>query len=223
MEEIGVKGDIGDPGIACPCGAKGETGLTGRTGPFGSNDTMDILDIRNNREEKEVEIFMKADRSLSKNELRMIFNLYNECFCDNRIGNSKKIRLATELLGNNDMFDWYIAKVNGSIVGMVSFVRRVPKNLKNEYYAIRPDKGENVCSLCVSPKYRQYGIGRRLMETIIQDQGDKCNIVVEIKRTNGLYYHLVKFYQSLGFNIMEDESATEENTFMRYDQRVAAV
>lgn len=181
--------------------------------------------------EKDVLIVMKTDEELSKNELRMIFNLYNESFCDNRISSSKKVKLATDLLGKNNMFDWYLAKIRGDVVGMVSFVRRIPAGLNNEYYAIRPDKGENVCSLAVSPKYRQYGIARTLMNTLIKDQGDKCNIVVEIKRTNNLYYHLVKFYQSIGFNIMEEEEEEEgrgnrddknnnATIFLRYDKRI---
>ena len=174
--------------------------------------------------EKDVLIVMKTDEELSKNELRMIFNLYNESFCDNRISSNKKVKLATDLLGKNNMFDWYLAKIRGDVVGMVSFVRRIPKGLNNECYAIRPDKGENVCSLAVSPKYRQYGIARTLMNTVLKDQGDKCNIVVEIKRTNKLYYHLVKFYQSLGFDIMDEEEIegkdnNNETIFLRYNKR----
>jgi ribosomal protein S18 acetylase RimI-like enzyme len=173
-----------------------------------------------NNEEKEISLIVKADNQLSKNELRMIFNLYNDSFCDNRISASKKVKLAMDLLGKNDMFDWYLAKIQGNIVGMVSFVRRFPSSLKNEYYAIRPDKGENVCSLCVSSKYRQHGIARSLMEAIIQDHGDKCNIVVEIKRTSSMYYHLVKFYQSLGFYIFEEDVKPNDNLFLRYDMRL---
>jgi ribosomal protein S18 acetylase RimI-like enzyme len=166
--------------------------------------------------ESEVEIILKADNQLSKNELRMIFHLYNDSFCDNRICNSKKINLAKELLGGHDMFDWYLAKINGEIVGMVSFVRRFPSNLNNQYYAIRPDKGENVCSLCVTHKYRRYGIARKLMETIIQDHGSRVSIVVEIKKTSKMYSHLVKFYESLGFVIFEEDVKPDDNLFMKY-------
>ena len=171
---------------------------------------------------KSVEIILKSDNQLSKNELRMIFNLYNDSFCDNRISSSKKCKLAQDLLGKHDMFDWYLAKIKGEIVGMVSFVRRFPNNVNNQYYAIRPDKGENVCSLCVAPKYRMYGIARKLMEAILQDHGTKCNIVVEIKRSSSMYFHLCKFYESLGFIVFEEDVKPDDNLFMRYNQKTSS-
>ena len=162
----------------------------------------------------EVDIYTKPDRLLSKKEIHGLFMLYNEIFCDNRISGTKKTNLAKDAMTKSDIFDWYIARVGGQIVGMASFVRNMEK-ANGPAYDIRPDRGENICSVAVAPKWRQRGIARMLMQTIIGEHGGEMDLVVEIKRENKLYYGLRTFYESLSFKEYDEDNLNEHNLFLR--------
>jgi len=157
----------------------------------------------------DVLIISKLDSELSKRELHSVFNIYNYCFSEPMISGTKKTLLAKKLLGKSKVFEWYLAKVRGQIVGMASYVRDMEKVKTTKQFDLRPEKGENVCSVGVLEKYRRLGIGRLLMNQIIKDHGPEIDLVVEIKRNNPIYGLLVEFYLSLGF-VEEDQDNQEE-------------
>ena len=158
----------------------------------------------------EVTIHHKLDHNLSKNELHQIFLVYDECFYNGQVCSAKQILLAKKWLGKSKTWHWFFAKnaKNGKVVGIAAYCY----SYKNaQYFEIRPDRNENICSVGVLPKFRKMGIGRLLMEAIISYYGSKNDLVVEIKSDNRYEAVLLKFYQSLGFREL---SVEPKSTFL---------
>lgn len=167
----------------------------------------------------DVMILSKLDSELSKKELHSVFNIYNHCFAELTITGTKKILLAKNLLGKSQVFEWYLAKVKGQIVGMASYVRDMDRVKSIGKFDLRPEKEENICSVGVLDKYRKLGVGRLLMNQIISDHGSEIDLVVEIKRDNPIYGTLVEFYLSLGFAENEEDNQEEINLYLRRSKK----
>lgn len=164
----------------------------------------------------EITILVKQDHQLSKRDLHSVFHIYNQCFADSSISSTKKILLAKKLLGKSKVWTWYLALVKGQIIGMASYVPDLERAKSVPGLDLRPDCGENICSVSVLPKYRQLGIARLLMQQIIDDHGSQTDLVVEIKRTSPIYSILREFYHSLEFK--EDDNQNEQHLFLRRKQ-----
>tara|TARA_R100001163_G_C5064602_1_gene202268 strand:+ start:2760 stop:3284 length:525 start_codon:yes stop_codon:yes gene_type:complete len=162
----------------------------------------------------DIVIERKNDIDLSRKEIKEIIFVYNECFCFNQM-NNKAVKMAKNLLAKNNVWEWYLAKLNNKVIGMLSYARNPNKIKKIKEYDLRIEKGENICSVSVIKKFRKLGIARLLMEQIIDDRGKTTNLVVEIKRSNPIYYNLAKFYESLGFIETDLDNEGEDNLFLR--------
>lgn len=158
----------------------------------------------------DVEIFSKFDYELSGGETKKIFSVYNECFYNNSVTSNKQMKLAYEWIRKSHIWKWYIARVGSQIVGIAAYCYDY-KNASN--FEIRPDKGENICSVGVLEKYRGNGIGKLLMRSIIKEHGEK-DLTVEIKRENDNYVMLMEFYQKLGFEIVPDDDNIETDSYL---------
>jgi ribosomal protein S18 acetylase RimI-like enzyme len=167
--------------------------------------------FKNNEEIKEmidVEISIKYDHELSNNELNQIFNIYNECFYENKVNNRGKIDLVKKWISTYKIFKWYLAKIDKRVVGIAAFVYDY-KNVKK--FDIREDRGVNISNVAVLEKYRRLGIAKLLMNTINEEYNNKIDLVVEIKRgDNEFYAILVKFYMSLGYQEYEEDNPVNE-------------
>lgn len=149
---------------------------------------------------KKIEFIIKYDHQLSKKELTQVFQVYNECFYDNKVNSTKKIKQVYQWLGNSHIFQWYLLKVDDRIIGIANFVYD-PTNVTN--FAIKSELGENISSVGVLCKYRGFGYARLLMEKLIEEHQD-IDLVVEIKKGNPAYIGLLQFYQKLGFTEIKE-------------------
>jgi len=152
-------------------------------------------------------IYSKFDYELSNNDTGKIFQVYNQCFYNDQVTKKSQINLAKEWIAKSHIFQWYIAKVGGEVIGIANIVY---DNSNADKFAINQEKGENVSSVGVSNKYRRIGVARLLMEKIIQDHQSLKDIVVEIKKANPIFDILVKFYQSLGFEQLDKVDKTDD-------------
>lgn len=177
-----------------------------------TNQKDDTTDQKDTIEMIDIEIVIKNDFELSKNEINGIFTVYHECFYDNKL-KANQYELVKKWLSKYKIFKWYIAKIDNRIIGIAAFVYDY-KNVK--IYDIRQDKDVNICNVGVLEKYRKNGIARLLMKQIISDYDHK-DLVVEIKRGTDDFYRILRtFYLSLGFNEYDiDNPLNEKHLYMR--------
>lgn len=163
----------------------------------------------------EVEIYTKFDYELTKKEINQIFVVYNECFYYNKVTKSSHVKLAKKWIASSHIFQWYLAKKDDQIIGIANLVYDF-KNCQN--FSLNVDKGENISSVGVLEKYRRLGIARLLMKKIIEEQQPIRDLVVEIKSRDPMFRILTSFYESLGFEEM-DEFVTEEEEKREKEQQ----
>lgn len=156
----------------------------------------------------EVEIFNKLDSNLSKKEIHQIFMVYNECFYHNKVTKTKQVKLAKDWLSKYKTWHWFFAKVKGQIVGIAAYCYNYQHVDK---FDLREDRGENICSVGVLQKFRQLGIARLLMNSIIENYGSKNDLVVEIKKANKYGSILDRFYRDLNFQELSNDT---QGTFL---------
>lgn len=144
-------------------------------------------------------LHIKSEKSLTKQEIRQMVDLFIVSFFPDEIINTEKYTHIIRTLATYNIFEWYILKnKDGLIIGMGSFI----KNFENSYVTdINPTIGENLCNIAIHPDYRGQGLGKFLLNKTIDGICKQTDdpIILSIHKENRMYATLIKFYTSCGF------------------------
>lgn len=171
----------------------------------------------------DVNIYTKFDYELSNNEIQQIFIIYNECFYDSKCNQTKLVKEIKRLLSKCKTWQWYLAKVNGKIIGMAAYCYSYQNAT---LFSVNPNKGENILNVAVLPKYRRIGIANLLMNTIINEHGSLIDLTVEVKINSPFKRILIEFYQGLGFDeipLKPDEPEDPDNIYLRLNKSIVKI
>lgn len=142
-----------------------------------------------------MEISSKLDRDLTDDEVAEISYLYIDCFFPDEKINIQKFKTVVNFVTNLGMFKWYMAKMDGKVIGIVANVI----NYDNAFLtSINTVYRENICCLCVNKEFRRHGVGKELLECVVKDSNRVC--VLSVLKKNIMFAILFRFYESCGFS-----------------------
>lgn len=165
------------------------------------------------------EIIVKYDHEIEDDEYLAIGELLHECFTKD-MGYDLDQTLCTMGYEHN-VFQIYYTRVDGKIVGLIQYVWDL-ENPSLIWHGMRNDLGENMVNICVSENYRKQGICRRLIDKIIKDHNQDIDLMLSVDRDKDTTDCLVKLYQRIGFEIINDLTI-DESYFMKFTDKVIKV
>lgn len=135
-------------------------------------------------------------RQVRNEDLDACYEIESKCFSKSEAASKENIKKRMHIYPEG----FYIAEINGNIVGMINSSIINKDDLSDEKIKSmceHVNNGENlvIISLLVNPEYQRKGISRRLIQKVIDEakHQNKKNILLLCKD------HLIDFYKKYGF------------------------